>query len=231
MKKNTLGAVVIYARLGSSRLPRKAFIQIGDFKLIELIVNKLKVLEKKIPVKVFLATTTTTQDDELVTFVESLGIDVFRGDEDNVVERTLSFIRKTNYKYICRVNGDCPFVDLDLIIEGFNHITQDFEFITNIKNRTYPYGVAVEWFKSSFYQEFSVEVDEKEKEHVTMHLYRLIDKINYYGMEAEVNHSETSLTIDTVNDYNNIKRYFQNISKESQINLTYKKILKDDYTI
>jgi spore coat polysaccharide biosynthesis protein SpsF (cytidylyltransferase family) len=231
MENNAFGAILIYVRLGSTRLPEKALKPIGNFKLIELIFNRLKSIENQYPIKLYLATTKAIEDNKLAAFGQSLNISVFRGDEKNLVDRTLEFINQTNYRYICRVNGDCPFVDLELICKGFDYIREGYDFVTNIKKRTFPYGVAVEWFNSDFYKNYSGDVLEKEKEHVTMHLYRLINEINHFNIESEIDNSKFNLTIDTHDDYNKIITYFKNLTKENQINLSYKKILKNDYTI
>lgn len=230
MESNKKGALLIYARSGSSRLPNKALKEIGGYKLIELVINRVISLQNTLPIQIYLATSNLPENDELVSFVEELGISVFRGDENDLVDRTIDFIKQMKYEYIARVNGDCPFVDIELIAEGFKYINQDYDFVTNIKNRTYPYGVAVEWFKSDFYKKMANDVNENEKEHVTKHLYRKINEINHYSIESSSNNSNTSLTIDTQQDYERLKLIFEKYSKESQLKLNYKKF-KNDNTI
>ena len=222
------GALLIYARSGSSRLPNKALKKIGGYKLIELIIKRLIRLQNILPIKIYLATSNLPENDELSSFVEKLGISVFRGDENDLVDRTIDFIKQTNFEYISRVNGDCPFVDIELIAEGFKYINQDYDFVTNIKNRTYPYGIAVEWFKSDFYKKMSKNVNQNEKEHVTKHLYRKINEIKHYSIESNFNKSKFSLTIDTQHDYEKLKLIFEKYSEESQLKLNYKTIINDN---
>ena len=222
------GALLIYARTGSSRLPNKALKNIGGYKLIELIIKRLIGLQKILPVKIFLATSILPENDELSYFVKKLGISVFRGDENDLVDRTIDFIKQTDFKYICRVNGDCPFVDIELITQGFKYIKQVFDFVTNIKNRTYPYGIAVEWFKSDFYLKMSKNVNQDEIEHVTKHLYRKINKIKHYNIESNFDQSNIYLTIDTIKDYERLKKIFEKYSDEYQLKLNYKTIIGDN---
>ena len=227
MESNKKGALLIYARSCSSRLPNKALKEIGGYKLIELVINRVINLQNILPIQIYLATSNLPENDQLVSFVEELGIRVFRGDENDLVDRTIDFIEQMNYKYIARVNGDCPFVDIELISEGFKYINQDYDFVTNIKNRTYPYGVAVEWFKSNFYKKMANDVNDNEKEHVTKHLYRKINEINHYSIESSSNNSDTLLTIDTQHDYERLKLIFEKYSKESQLKLNYKNFTND----
>jgi len=229
MESNKKGALLIYARNGSSRLPNKALKEIGRYKLIELVINRVINLQNTLPIQIYLATSNLSENDNLVSFVEELGISVFRGDENDLVDRTIDFIKQMRYKCIARVNGDCPFVDIELIAEGFKYINQDYDFVTNLKNRTYPYGVAVEWFKSGFYIKMANDIYENEKEHVTKHLYRKISEINHYSIESSSNNSDISLTIDTQQDYERIKLIFEKYSKASQLKLSYKNII-NDYT-
>ena len=74
------------------------------------------------------------------------------------------------------------------------------------------------------------DVNENEKEHVTKHLYRKINEINHYSIESSSNNSDTSLTIDTQQDYERLKLIFEKYSKESQLKLNYKNF-KNDNTI
>lgn len=225
MVNDTKNAILIYSRLGSSRLPCKAFKTVGHYKLVELIIERLRILEKKINVKIILATTDNPFDDKLVQFALDKGVSVFRGDEDNVMKRTLNFIENTDVDNICRVNGDCPFVDYQLLLSAFYKLIEGYDLVTNIQQRTFPYGVAVEWFTSKLYKEYYHKALKEEKEHVTMHLYRYLNEIKYYNIVDKYNNSNLSLTIDTLQDYRLVSSYFKDLTAEEQLNLTYKQLL------
>lgn len=225
MVNNAKNAILIYSRLGSSRLPCKALKRIGHYKLVELIIERLRILEEKLNAEIFLATTDNPFDDTLVQFALDRGVSVFRGDEDNVMKRTLNFIESTGVDNICRVNGDCPLVDYQLLVSAFYKLNEGYDFVTNIQERTFPYGIAVEWFTSKLFKEFYHKASIKEKEHVTMHLYRYLNEIKYYNIVDKYNNSNLSLTIDTLQDYILVSSYFEGLTAEEQLKLTYKQLL------
>ncbi len=75
--------IVIQARLGSTRLPKKVLLSITKCdNLLQLIVNKLR----RLNLPVVVATTDNIKDDELVTFLETNQIDYYRGEEQNVLK-------------------------------------------------------------------------------------------------------------------------------------------------
>ena len=176
-----------------------------------------------------MATSNAGENDELVSIAENLGIGVFRGDENDLVFRTTEFLKAHPSKFICRVNGDCPFVDINLILEGYKEMMNGYDLVTNIKKRSYPYGILVEWFTSSLFNDLAYSAKECEKEHVTLHFYRMIEEINHFSMELDVNYSDIALTIDTEDDYNRIVDIFDRYSHIKPLLITYKNLL-NDYT-
>ena len=75
MKKNSL-ALVIQARMGSSRFPGKAICDLSGATLLERIFQRVKKV-KRIG-KVILATTKKKEDDILVTIAKLYKIDILR---------------------------------------------------------------------------------------------------------------------------------------------------------
>lgn len=229
MKKSN-SAILVYARLGSKRLPRKALRTLGSYTLLELVLLRVKLVMDLMPVDIYLATTWNNDDDELCELAHKLGVNIFRGDENNVVKRTLGFIEKFEYSNISRVNGDCPFVDPSLIAKGIELTNQGFDFVTNIYKRSFPYGISVECFSTELYIRKAALVEDKEEEHVTAHLYRLIDEINYFSIQCLVNLSHISLTVDTAIDLERIDSFLSKFSKQEQLLIDFYKIAKNGNT-
>ena len=80
-------AVIVQARMGSTRLPGKSIIKLGDYKVIEWIILRLKLCQKI--TKIILATTKKKDDDILCEIAKKNGIDYFRGPEKDVLKRFL----------------------------------------------------------------------------------------------------------------------------------------------
>ena len=103
MKKNSL-ALVIQARMGSSRFPGKEICDLSGATLLEIIFQRVKKV-KRIG-KVILATTKKKEDDILVTIAKLYKIDIFRGSETDLVDRYYQAVKgkknKTYIKTACR---------------------------------------------------------------------------------------------------------------------------------
>lgn len=76
---------LIQARMESTRLPGKALIELGGHPVLEWVIRRVK-SSKKIT-KVVLATTTESSDDSISELAVELGIEVFRGAQDDVLGR------------------------------------------------------------------------------------------------------------------------------------------------
>ena len=224
MKRNL---IIIYSRTGSRRLPSKALLPIKNINLIELIIKRVKKFSDFVDADIVLATTNKNEDDVLEKIASKNGICHFRGNELNLVERTLAILKKLKYKNFCRVNGDCPLVDGNLIKKAYSHLNKNYDLVTNIDVRTFPYGIAVEWVDSSVYIKYASNAFNEEKEHVTKHLYRLKDKINFYNILNDRDLSHFNLTIDTQKDYENFKKLISNASTENLIEMNFDEILKN----
>lgn len=218
-------AIIIYSRFGSKRLPGKALRSLGTFKLLEFIVLRLKYLEEIGKFKIIIATTNNKDDDAIYKLSKDLDVICFRGDENNLVKRTIDLLNKYRINYFCRVNGDCPMVDVDLILQGYNKLLQGNSFVSNIIKRTYPYGIALEWVCTDLYQKMALIAFQNELEHVTKHLYRSLHKISYFSVQNNIDHSNFSFTIDTEKDLLRIRNILSNYSEKDQINLTYKQLV------
>lgn len=106
---------IVQASTGSSRLLRKVLADIGGRPLIAFLLERLRrcdVLDF-----IVLATTNQPDDDELVDLAESLGLNVVRGSEQDVLARFALAAASTTASTLVRVTGDCPLVDPDLLAQ------------------------------------------------------------------------------------------------------------------
>ncbi len=76
---------IVQARMGSERLPGKVMKEIKGQPMISYTLNSLK--KSKYIDEIVLATSTLNINNPLAEYVESINFKVFRGDEDNVLER------------------------------------------------------------------------------------------------------------------------------------------------
>ena len=183
----------IYARSDSSRLPGKIFSRINDMSLLEIVFLRAKLTNLD---EIYLVTSYRSVDDELSSFAEKHGIDVIRGDGNNVISRTLRAIKETGAQCFARINGDSPLLDPVLVNMGLS-LAPRSSFVSNLFCRRSPYGISLELINSDFF-EASVEdapamVD---IEHITRHIYGTLPAKGIMSISNDFDHSHLSYVID-----------------------------------
>ena len=149
--------IIIQSRMGSKRLPRKNLLSITKDRksLIELVILRLK--KCKNVDQIIVATSKSKQNNILVRKIKKLGVGVFRGDEDDALERYYLAAKKFKVDKIIRITSDCALVDpkmVDEFIDVFNKKKLDYLSNTfnynkfDIGNWNYYDGFDVEIFTS-----------------------------------------------------------------------------------
>lgn len=185
---------IFIARLDSSRLPGKALLDFGKYKLIEWGFVKIKKFNKIIPL---IATTNRTLDDPLCELAVKYGIPVVRGDVNNIAGRVVSCLNTFSSDAFVRLNADSPYFQIDLIEKAI-HIMEnnDFDFVTNLICRTFPYGISIELIKSDVFKEAYAMFNESHREHIMSYFYQKIKDYSYYSIKNEFDLSRLRLTVD-----------------------------------
>ena len=193
-------AFFVFSRIDSSRLPAKAMLRLGDDTILGTILETLKKSDKATPV---VLTSTREVDDCIVSFAEARGVKTFRGSLEDVSLRIVGAIEKYDIEAFYRVNGDSPCVDLELINEAaMLYESDDYEFVSNLINRHYPYGVSVELFHANTYVDIQKQFHTHEqREHATSFFYQHLENFRYREINNNIDYSDVSLTIDTLDDY------------------------------
>ena len=120
---------IIQARMGSKRLPKKMSYYLGDYPIIDWVIQRSK--KSKLIQKCVLATSTRTENDYLVERANKYSIDNYRGSEDNVLSRFVEIVNKENADVIVRICADNPFIDpdeIDRLLDNFLIYKPDYAF-------------------------------------------------------------------------------------------------------
>ena len=219
MEKKILNIAIVQARMNSSRLRGKVLKKIGPLTCIELLLKRLS--KSKLINKIIVATSTNPQDNILYNKLSDMGIECFRGEEQNVLKRFVDLLRNTNATNIIRITGDCPLIDpllVDKIIKAF--LERNVDYGSNVNPPTFPDGMDVEIFKmKTLIKTFKSAKTKYEKEHVTTYIQRnkKIKKENLYNNEDL---SKIRLTLDTAQDYNKIKSLLKKVGNKNLFTLS-----------
>jgi spore coat polysaccharide biosynthesis protein SpsF len=188
--------IILQARLGSTRLPGKVLAPIGDKPILEHAVERL--LVSGFPVVV--ATTTTAEDDALERAARRLGVEVFRGEEHDVLARYIGAGRAFGFDEIVRATADNPFVDL-----GAARRTVQFRQrvgADHVVECGLPIGTAVEAVSlDALERADALATDPYDREHVTSFLRR---DARFRALRAvspgDIRRPGLRLTVDTPED-------------------------------
>ena len=167
MKRNPKIAVILQARVSSTRLPRKVLANLGGKPMIIFQLNRIK--KSKLVDEVIVATTNSEDDKELIDLVKDLNIKVVTGSNENVLKRFNKCLDYTNCNVVIRLTGDCPLTDPNLIDELINvFINKNVDYMSNCNPPSYPDGLDIEIFKrEALERSYKLATFNFDKEHVT----------------------------------------------------------------
>ena len=104
-------AMIIQARMGSSRLPGKVCAPIAGRPMLHHQVERLRAHGLMDRYRLIIATTTNPEDDQLEALGNEIGALVYRGDALDIALRFLGAARLHEVETIIRLQGDDPLVD------------------------------------------------------------------------------------------------------------------------
>lgn len=214
-------AIIIQARMGSSRLPGKIMKNLAGHEVLWQVVNRC---QKSSADKIIIATTTNAEDDVIERFCVQNNLDYFRGSSENVLERYYLAAKKYKADIVVRITSDCPLIDpgiIDLCLEKFKK--NKYDYLSNVVpgDRTFPRGLDVEVFSfSALKRAYQQAKENYEKEHVTPYIWEnkkgefRIGPMIIAGSEYARNYR---LTLDYPEDLRLISKIYEVFYREGKI--------------
>jgi spore coat polysaccharide biosynthesis protein SpsF (cytidylyltransferase family) len=203
--------LVTQARTGSSRLPGKVLMEVNNTPLLKIHLDRLR-LSKNID-KIIVATTMNKEDDIIEKIGTEWGYEVYRGSENDVLDRFYQAVKNIKPIWIVRVTSDCPLID-PLLVDKVIEITkgENKDYGSNVIDETFPDGQDVEIFKFSALEKAWNEANKlSEREHVTSYIRNnsdiksgnLFSAISY---KNNTDYSKIRMTVDEQKDFELINK-------------------------
>ena len=139
MKKNKKNCSYHSSKNGFKKISWKSYEKICNKPIIQLQIKRLR--KSKYLDEIILSTSTSSKDKILKNFCEKMGIKVFAGSENDVLDRVSKTVKKFNVDIHVECFGDSPLVDpklIDQFLKKFKKIKTDC--LTNTLKTTYPPG-------------------------------------------------------------------------------------------
>jgi len=202
-----IGAIIL-CRYNSTRLPGKALKKIKGKPILEYIIERLsEVFDHS---NIVVATSDEHSDRPIIEYCEKKSVHYFRGSLNNVSHRFLNAALDNEFDYAVRINGDNLFIDIQALRSMLQALEKDnFDFVSNVKGRTFPKGMSIEIIKTKSYKKyFKAFCNEDHFEHVTAYLYENEEelKVFYFYNNRMPEAGGEQLAIDTKDDFDTAKK-------------------------
>jgi len=196
---------ILQARMGSSRLPGKSFLDIEGQPLVILAAKRAA----RNGLEVRVATSIDPADDLIADVVQSEGMRVIRGSKEDVLSRFAKAASDlSDDSLIIRLTGDNVFPDgdfLDMMISEF--LRKNLLYLGS--GSSLPYGLAAEIFLCALLREAdSKAVKGYEREHVTPWIRSHYKVETLESVNVPENWGALRCTIDNIDDYVRVCKVF-----------------------
>jgi spore coat polysaccharide biosynthesis protein SpsF len=210
---------IIQARVGSTRLPGKALMDIEGKPMLWHVINRIKC--SKYINKILIATTTNKKDDQIENFCKNYGIEFYRGMEDDVLDRYYQAAKLWKANTIVRICSDNPLIDPQIIDKVISSYLENKDILngasTNV-HLTYPLGLNAEVISFSTLEKVWQEAKKDyQREHVTIYIYENPNNFKINSVENEKNISHFHWTVDEYKDLKFIREIYKILYKKKNI--------------
>ena len=204
---------IIQARMGSTRLPKKVMLEVLGKPVLWHVVNRVS--KAKLIDGLIIATTVNLEDDIIVKFCKNNDILVFRGSENDVLDRYYQCAKEYGIKDIVRITADCPLHDPNIIDMAIReYLKGKYDYVCNTIQYTFPDGFDVEVFSFGALEDAWKNAKlPSEREHVTPYI-RKDEKFKKKNIYSSRKYPIYRCSLDRPEDYEFIKGIYEGIGKD-----------------
>ncbi len=194
--------------MGSTRLPGKIMCDLAGQSVLFRVVERLSRARRLD--EIMIATTTQPADDAVADLCHARAWNVFRGSENDVLDRYYHAAQASQADVVVRVTSDCPLVDagvVDAVIADF--LTQQPGLDYSV-TEGFPRGLDTEVFRADALARAWREArDPALREHVTAHLYKHPEDYKLRSFIHRPDCSHHRWTVDTAEDLRLVQLIFE----------------------
>jgi spore coat polysaccharide biosynthesis protein SpsF len=216
--------LIIQARMSSTRLPGKSLMALAGKPLVYRMVERLK--KCKQVDEIVIATSVNPEDEVFVELAKELEVSYFKGNLLDVRNRYLNAAEKFQADFIIRIPADNPMPDwneIDKLVEfHLEHNPSGFSSnLAQVNNSGYLDGIGAEIFSTKLLQQsVAKSTSETVKEHVHRNFFNYSTQtpvdaswcpIASPKAPEELRRPDIILDVNTIDDYNKIKRIYDHL--------------------
>jgi spore coat polysaccharide biosynthesis protein SpsF len=203
-------AILITARLKSTRLPMKVIKSIQGRPMISHMIDRLKLARK--PGEIIICTSSVSQDDPLEEIAAQESVGCYRGDPDDVLLRLTRAAEEFDVDTVVNCTADNPLVDpeyIDRLVDFHSALGYDYSCCRGLPLGTFSYVISYPAML------LACEIKQETDTEVWGGYFTQTGLFAWDEMpvDPEVNWPQLRLTVDTPEDFELITRIFDELYK------------------
>jgi spore coat polysaccharide biosynthesis protein SpsF len=192
---------ILQARASSRRLPGKVLKPILGQPMLARQIERIRRAVRLDAL--VLATSDGTEDDAVAAVGSSIGVPVYRGSLDDVLDRFYRAAEPYRPSHVVRLTGDCPLADwrvIDAVIDLA--LTSGHDYASNTMPPTFPDGLDVEIIRfPALAAAWREATSAPEREHVTPFLRNHPERFTFANLPSPEDLSALRWTVDEPADF------------------------------
>lgn len=220
--------VFLTVRTDSTRLPKKALLEINHKPLIKILIDRIKTCNNIKDIVV--CTTKQKTDDNLVRFLIKNKIEVFRGDNKDILNRLYLAAKKYNVDRFVVVEGDdvfCEPVLIDITCKKLSENKHDFLYWDDLPFGVSPLGIMT--------AKLEILVRDKGTNDTETGWGKFIEESGFFNIgKLKSRHKkwrrpDIRLSVDYPQDFKLIKAIYENLPNQFSLTDIIKLLDKNQY--
>ena len=207
--------ICIVARTNSTRLPQKVLRELGNQKMIEQLIDRMKLAKSYDDI--FLCTSTHPDDKILVEIAKNKQVCHVAGSELAVIDRLLDAAKLSDAANVVRVTGDNPLTDpylLDYVLEQHQEKHADYSIMSFL-----PRGVAGDVIRVSALEKLRTMMDVNESQYLGVYINNPKEFVcNYIQAPSELFNPYLTFSVDTFGEFNDVGILINTLGIEAHTN-------------
>lgn len=226
-------AIIIQARMGSSRLPGKVMLPLDGVSALVHEIDRAASIAGIDRGDIVVATSREVQDDIIDITAREAGVRVYRGSESDVIGRVANAVKDVDADVAVRLCGDNTLIDPRLPETLFDEVRRDGVTYASSKfKHTFPVGHNADAFTCDMIVRAAEDADsDHHREHVAQYFKEHRDEMSTTNVTAEevfggefVNSvpglPELRLTLDEADDYRLLSRVYDELAYDRIVDTT-----------